>query len=83
MIVTSHQELRVDYFNALSPSLSGLSGSGIGTWSSGFRRTGCRGIVGPVPPPLLMELPDTKGDFLSVNPELNRFSEKKGTDIGS
>jgi hypothetical protein len=23
-----------------------------------------------------MELPDTKGDFLSVNPELNRFSLK-------
>jgi hypothetical protein len=23
-----------------------------------------------------MELPDTKGDFLSVNPELNRFLKK-------
>jgi hypothetical protein len=27
-----------------------------------------------------MELPDTKGDFLSVNPELNRFSQKGNLD---
>jgi hypothetical protein len=27
-----------------------------------------------------MELPDIKGDFLSVNPELNRFSQKGNLD---
>jgi len=31
-------------------------GPGIGTWSFRLHRTGCRGIVGPVPPPLLMEV---------------------------
>jgi hypothetical protein len=35
-------------------------GPGIGTWSFRFHRTGCRGIVGPVPPPLLMEVPQTR-----------------------
>src|SRR5260221_4687103 len=36
---------------------------GIGTWSSRVRGTGCRGIVGPVAPPLLMEVRETRCNF--------------------
>jgi hypothetical protein len=45
---------------ALSIFARTLFGPGIGTWSFRFRGTGCRGIVGPVPPPLLMEVRQTR-----------------------
>ena len=35
-------------------------GAGFGTWSRGVLRGGCRDIIGPVPPSLLIRL---KGDF--------------------
>src|SRR5580704_2260420 len=54
---------RESYKSTLSPSLSENSSElELAPGRSAFRRTGCRGIAGPVPPPLLMECRPILGD---------------------